>query len=225
MQAAIARCSMSELNRLGVDLSESRVLELGAGKGGYSRVLADACKSFVASDIVKEPAFDEQLSDLTWQLVDVARRFPFGDRTFDFIYCSSLVEHVPDPASMLSEARRVLSASGSMLLSFPPFWSLSMVGGHDFKPFHFLGERAAVRVASARQGRPIESYSTAYGKRGGLFRLRIRDVDRLLRGSGFKITARYTRCNRVNTSAWPGILGDFFTWHACFLASPERLGE
>jgi len=223
MQTYIARCSVEELRERGVNLARSRVLELAAGKGGYSQVLAESSSSFVASDIVKDPFFADEHPEIRWETVDVRTRFPFDDDSFDFIYCSSLIEHIAAPGEMLREARRVLADSGSMLLSFPPFWSLSMVGGHTFKPFHFLGERAAIRLTNFLRNSSVASYAEAYGEEGGLFPLRVRDVAKLVRDGEFRIEDQYTRMSRLNTARWPGLLGDLFTWHVCYLLKPVPL--
>ncbi len=192
MQTYIARCSIEELRSRGVDLGQCRVLELGAGRGGYSRVLAESSKSFVASDIIRDRFFEEH-PEIHWRRVDVRDRFPFEDASFDFIYCSSLIEHVADPSGMLREVRRVLVPGGSMLLSFPPFWSLSMVGGHMFKPFHFFGERAAVFLTNRLRSVNVDSYATAYGEEGGLYPLRIGQVAALVRQAGFACERTSTR--------------------------------
>lgn len=221
MQSYIAECTILELLGHGVDVSQCRVLELGAGRGGYSRTLADQAGLFVASDIFKDPVFEEDCSDIRWEKVDVKTRFPFDDGSFDFIHCSSLVEHVPSPADLLEEARRVLGPGGSMLLSFPPFWSLSMVGGHTFKPFHFLGERAAVFITNTLHRSKVRDYAHAYGERGGLFPLTIREVGRLAATAGFQVEALYSRMSRVNTAVWPAPLADLFSWHVCYLLSRD----
>ncbi len=39
-------------------------------------------------------------------------RLPFRDQTFDRVHCSWMLEHVPDPTSVLKEVRRVLKPGG-----------------------------------------------------------------------------------------------------------------
>ncbi len=68
----------------------------------------------------------------------------FSDESFPFVFCASLIEHVPEPIGLLTEIARVLTRDGSAYLSFPPFYS--PVGGHQFKPFHLLGEQLALRL-------------------------------------------------------------------------------
>lgn len=46
-------------------------------------------------------------------------RLPFADRAFDAIYCSHVLEHVPDDRTAMRELRRVLAPSGWAVLSVP----------------------------------------------------------------------------------------------------------
>lgn len=215
MQSYISRRTITELIERGVNLSEARVLELAAGKGGYSAALASASAEFVASDIEKDPTFDS--NGIPWVCVDVMKRFPFDDARFDFIYCSSLVEHIPTRDNLVTEAYRVLAPGGHMLLSFPPWWSLLLVGGHTFKPFHLLGERIAVAVANRGAERKARGYADAYGDRDGLYPLTIADISQTVSRSQFETRDVYTRASRLNTARLPGLLADLTTWHVCFL--------
>jgi SAM-dependent methyltransferase len=45
--------------------------------------------------------------------------FPFADRTFDYIYSVSTLEHVSDAATVIKEACRVLKPGGKFYLAFP----------------------------------------------------------------------------------------------------------
>ncbi len=220
MQKLIALASVSELTQRGVDMAASSMLELGAGRGGYTQVFAKATSDLVASDIHRADVFDCELSYVPFELVDVTEPFPFEDNRFDLIFCSSVVEHIPDRSILYQECSRVLAPGGRALISYPPFWSLLMVGGHQYKPFHFLGERLAVLLTGRRLGMTIESYDHDYGE-GGLYPLTIAGLQREFASNGLRVIDQWARMNRINTVRWPGILADLFTWHACFLVSPS----
>ena len=128
MQEYIAAGAIRELESRGIDLAQCDVLELGAGAGGYSAVLKPRARSFLAADLNTSPFFEEQ--GIPFASFSAMDRFPLDSRTFDLIYCSSLIEHVPDPSILVSECRRVLRPQGRLYLSFPPFYSLAMIGGH-----------------------------------------------------------------------------------------------
>lgn len=215
MQAYLAEATVADIEARGVSFKTARVLELGAGRGGYSATLNQAAASFIASDFEKNEYFEK--SDIPFEIVDVSEPFPFGSDTFDLIYCSSVIEHVADPSNMLSESFRVLRPGGVLYISFPPFYSLTMVGGHQFKPFHFLGAKLAVRLTNLVRKTDIADYGNAFGN-FGLYPLTIGGVKKKLRSHGFEIENLYTRMSPVNTAQLPGIVADLLTWHVCYLA-------
>lgn len=215
MQEYIAKSSVEELMARGVDLSRLDVVELAAGAGGYSRTLRDNSKSFLATDLHRNPFFEEQA--IPFMSFNAMEKFPLDEGSVDLIYSSSLIEHVAKPENLLRESKRVLRKDGLLYLSFPPFYSLSLVGGHTFKPFHFLGERFALKSYNFLHGTDIKSYATAW-EGYGLFPLKISDVELMIRASGFDIVDIYTRMSPVNTAKFPGIMKDLLTWHVCYLA-------
>ena len=200
LQKYIAEASVEEIEACGIRFTDARVLELGAGFGGYSLVLNQRSKYFIASDFHDGKVFAEL--GLPYRQVDVTRQFPFVDHSWDLIYCSSVIEHIADPTVMLTESWRVLRPGGWLFLSFPPFYSLFMIGGHHFKPFHFFGERLAVQLTNLFYRKNYDSYATSYGT-WGLYPLAIDQVAYMVRESGFNIVETYTRMSSVNTTKLP----------------------
>jgi SAM-dependent methyltransferase len=97
--------------------ARSRILDFGCGHGGtvhaYRRAGFDA---FGADVKVERPA--EWLR--TIRAVNGHYRIPFEDGTFDFLYSTSVLEHVNDLGAALSEMHRVLKPGGAGLHLFPP---------------------------------------------------------------------------------------------------------
>ena len=215
MQEYIAGRAIEELEARGVDFSCSDVLELASGAGGYSKPYAERAKSFLASDLNPHTVFSEQ--GIPFAKFNVNEPFPLDTDSFDLICCSSLIEHIARPRDMLLECKRALRPNGILYLTFPPFFSVAMVGGHSFKPFHFLGERVALAIHNWRRGTRIESYGTAWGNYG-MYPLTISRVAALVGDCGFTIVDTYTRMSPVNTAKLPWILKDLATWHVCYLA-------
>ena len=215
LQRYIAYASMRELENRGIRFAEISVLELGAGRGGYSYVFNQEASRFIACDFQADAFFPKM--HIPFCIADVSRPLPFASRRFDLVYASSLVEHLAEPDTLLAEVWRVLKPGGMLYLSFPPFYSLAMVGGHNFKPFHFLGERRAIAIVNWLYGTKFRSYATCYDT-WGLYPLRIDDVKHLILQADFEVPDIYTRLSRVNTAKWPGILKDLVTWHVCYLA-------
>jgi SAM-dependent methyltransferase len=215
MQAYIARKTVAELGARGVDLSTRRVVELAAGAGGYSTTLWESSKSFIATDLHPNPHFEQQ--GIPFMQFDATGPFPLEPGSADLVYTSSLIEHVARPLILLRECKRVLRKDGVLYLSFPPFYSLSLVGDHQFKPFHLLGERFAVTTYNLLHRADVKSYATAW-QGYGLFPLTIAGVETLIRQCGFHVTDVYTRLSPVNTARLPGVLKDLATWHVCYIA-------
>jgi len=153
-----------------------------------------------------------------------ALSLPFADATFDLVFCSSLIEHVPDPHRLLGEIRRVLADGGWCYLSFPPFYSPR--GGHQFAPYHLLGERFATWAYRRFNAKKIaewqrevlsdgETYDRAF-KGFGLRKVTIKSAKKWIAESGLEIVSVSTRLSDVNPASWP-VIGEFLTWHAEFL--------
>ena len=208
---------INELKKRNIDLSDMIVLELGAGFGGYSSVFNKYAKELIISDL-SEPLVLKTNSYLKFKKVDVTGKFPFGSNCFDFVFSCSLIEHIKHPENMLFEIRRVLKPGGFLYLSFPPFYS--PIGGHSVKPFHFLGEKLAIKITNAVKKRNIKSYDSMHGD-FGLFRRTIKSVKKLLRKQGFEIKGIWTRFLPLNTAKIP-FLNEFLTWHVCFLCINEK---
>jgi SAM-dependent methyltransferase len=213
---------LSRLERKSVGIAGLRVLDLGCGLGGYSLALRERGAWVISADLSCQA-----LAGLPTGLRLVcanALHLPFAEATFDFVFCASLIEHIPDPPQMLREIRRVLKPGGLCYLSFPPFYSPR--GGHQFSPYHLLGERFATWVYRRTRAKRVSGwqrdivaegnrYDTAY--RGfGLHRATIASANRWIAETGWGPAELSTRFSPVNTARW-SVLGEFLTWHAEFL--------
>ena len=82
--------------------------------------------------------------------VDITQiHYPAG--YFDVIYCSHVLEHVPDRIRMADEMVRVTRPGGLVYLSYT-LW-LSPWGGHETSPWHYLGGAYAAERFTRRNGR------------------------------------------------------------------------
>ncbi|HJW91320.1 MAG TPA: class I SAM-dependent methyltransferase [Anaerolineales bacterium] len=219
-QAFQARLLLQYLRRYRVQLPGKLVLDLGSGIGGYSEVLAATGARVYSLDLIAQ----QQLSLGCGAIKGNALSIPLKDGSMDFIFCASLIEHVPDPGKLITEIRRVLAPGGLCYLSFPPYYS--PLGGHEFSPFHYLGERWALRLN--RRKRDIawgmEYYKLNLTPRSfkelfedwGLYKMTVSKAMRLVRGSGLRLVNLSTRYFPISLVRWP-ILGEIFTWHAQFL--------
>jgi SAM-dependent methyltransferase len=185
------------------------VLDLGSSIGGYGQALRSAGASVTSIDL-KIP----HIVPPDFILAD-AIQLPFSANCFQLVFCASLIEHVSKPIRLLSEIKRVLTKNGAAYLSFPPFYS--PVGGHQFKPYHLLGERFALRLTRHQS----ESFATACGD-WGLYPMTIRRARRLFVKAGLQIDDESTRFFPFNVASLP-LIGEFLTWHVQFILRVKSL--
>jgi len=98
-----------------------RVLDLGCGAGRFVAALDDAgCTPVgveLASAALERARRVVPGADL--RLVEPDGPLPLGHGELDLVWCSEVLEHVPDALGLLQEARRVLCPGGRLLLTVP----------------------------------------------------------------------------------------------------------
>lgn len=204
----------------GVRFTGSTLLDLGSGLGGYSRELAAHGATVFAVDLTPPRRRASGVHPVRASAAVV----PLRDASVDLVFCASLIEHVPRPEEILGEIERVLKPGGTAYVSFPPYYS--PLGGHEYAPFHYLGERIAMRLRGRRRVPewvhglyPVHNDAASFSDLftgWGLFKMTIRKFRRLLRTSRLRCLDMSTRYLPASFIRWPGI-GEVLTWHAQFL--------
>ncbi|GLQ92654.1 class I SAM-dependent methyltransferase [Dyella acidisoli] len=97
----------------------TRLLEVGCGVGAQTEILLRRFPELHVTGIDRSPAqlaaAERNLAAKVWCEARYALRqadaadLPFNDRSFDAAYLCWVLEHMPSPARVLSEVRRVLS--------------------------------------------------------------------------------------------------------------------
>ena len=92
------------------------LLDLGCGIGGYSKLLADRGRKVVALDV------NEEYVAIAKGIGVDARAFdgvtiPLPDKSVDTIFMVEVLEHIPDPGSVLAELARV--ARRNVIITVP----------------------------------------------------------------------------------------------------------
>jgi SAM-dependent methyltransferase len=96
-----------------------RVLDLGCGAGRFLTALKDAGADPVGVEIAEAAAERARATGVEVRLVEPDGTLPFGHGEFDLVWCSEVLEHVPDALALLQETRRVLKRDGRLLLTVP----------------------------------------------------------------------------------------------------------
>lgn len=118
------RRASRSLAALGCLAPGSRVLDVGCGTGGASRLLAaefggevtglDITAAFV--DVAGWLSRVTGLDDRTRFLCADAAHTPLADGTFDVVWCQHALMNMPDIAAVLAEWQRLLVPGGTVLL-------------------------------------------------------------------------------------------------------------
>lgn len=125
------------------------MLELGAGTG-YQAALLAALGYRVTAVELPSSAY---AASRVFPVIDYdGRRLPFADGSFDVVFSSNVLEHVPDIDGMLAEVRRVLAPAGVALHVLPtPAWRAWTTLAH----LPWLISRAMARLGHAGAAGPV----------------------------------------------------------------------
>ena len=113
---------------------EGRVLDFGCGAKPYRRYFRDDV-DYVGVDIVDGPHVDH--------VVAPGNDLPFPDQSFDAVLSTEVLEHLEDLNHVLGEMRRVVKASGMVVLTVPFLYN-ELGAPYDFRRltrFFFSEER------------------------------------------------------------------------------------
>jgi SAM-dependent methyltransferase len=101
-----------------------RILDLGCGTGYGSHFLASHGVAHVVAADFDETALSYARKNYPHPSIkhlrlDGNEPLPFEDNTFDFVFCSQVIEHIREPQELLKEFRRVLKDGGFCLVTEP----------------------------------------------------------------------------------------------------------
>ena len=116
------------------------VLDLGAGDAPYRELFRHT--RYVTADWAQSLHAGARSADI----VASAESIPMADASFDLILCTQVLEHVPEPASVLRECHRLLGAGGRLALTAPLLWELHELP-HDYYRYTSAGLRYLVEEA------------------------------------------------------------------------------
>lgn len=126
------------------------LLEIGAGTGAQAAALTAHFGTVTAVDM----AGTSYATARVFPVQDYdGRRLPFADASFDIVYSSHLLEHVPDLVALSGEIRRVLRPGGMAIHVVPtPAWRIWTSVTHYLSLPSVVLSRAGGRTDGATPG-------------------------------------------------------------------------
>jgi len=108
--------------RMQIKSDLKKALDLGCAEGFYTNKLSRAgFKYVIGTDIshvrIKRANVKRSINENF--LICDAEHLPFQDEAFDFILCSEVLEHLPQPDNSLHEINRTLTQDGQLILTSP----------------------------------------------------------------------------------------------------------
>ena len=106
-----------------VDLKGKRVLDIGCGGGILAEALAREGAEVTGIDqgekvikIAKLHSLESQLN-INYEQINIENFIKKNKQKFDVITCLEMLEHVPDPASVIKACSQILKPDGKLFLS------------------------------------------------------------------------------------------------------------
>jgi SAM-dependent methyltransferase len=112
----------------------ARIADVGAGDAPYRELFTRF--DYVTIDWEQSVHEDAKAVDI----VARADSIPEPDASFDAVLLTQVLEHVPDPAAVLAELRRILRPGGALYLTAPLVWELHELP-HDYYRYTSEGLR------------------------------------------------------------------------------------
>lgn len=99
---------------------DRRILDYGCGIGRFSGLLAGLGREVVGVDVAKSMLnmARQRVNGCTFQHIDSTRPLPFADNSFNVVFTSTVLQHIPDGEIdlVVAELRRVLVPNGIAFL-------------------------------------------------------------------------------------------------------------
>ena len=129
---------VSYIERQAQGLEDKRILDIGCGGGILAEALAQKGARVTGIDMaelslkVARMHLHESALEIDYQLSTVEAYAEHNEAQYDIVTCLEMLEHVPDPASIITSASKLLEPGGVLFLSTinrnPKSFALAILG-------------------------------------------------------------------------------------------------
>ncbi len=132
----------------------ARVLDAGAGDCRYKKLFAHT--RYIATDFGQ---VNKRYALAKLDTISNLHHIPMASGGFDFVICTQVLEHIPNPAVVLNELHRVLQTGGELWLSAPLFFEEHETP-YDYFRYTQFGLRHLLEAAGFQvlKLEPLEGY-------------------------------------------------------------------
>jgi len=111
------------LDSIGGEIKGKKILDVGCGDGVLVYLLAKKGAKVAGVDNSEEAIISAKEKCKKLQNVEFLKgsvyESPFKDKSFDYIVCSEIIEHLKYPDKMLSEIKRAWNRRGKLIITTP----------------------------------------------------------------------------------------------------------
>lgn len=143
------------------EFARGRLLDVGCGRRPLADELGRHADRCLGVEVDRR-----RYADAPPDLWGSGLELPFRDGTFDTVFSSQVLEHVPEPGRMISEMARVLRPTGHLIVTAPHMW-----GVHEEPEDYFRFTGYGLAWLARRAGlepvlvRPLAGYWVTAGAR------------------------------------------------------------
>lgn len=101
------------------ELSKLTIVELGAGSGFGSKLLASRGFKVIATDSEPDPLKGLTTHGITTRVIDVTETFPIDSCSVHGVLVGELVEHIFDAENFIGQCARILVPNGILVVTTP----------------------------------------------------------------------------------------------------------
>lgn len=129
--------------------SSGKLLDIGCGEKPYWGFAWKYVESYTGVDHYDTPHLNDQID-----IFCDAYNIPLGNKTFDCILCTEVLEHLEEPSQAIDEAYRVLKKGGYALYTVPFSWPVHEAPRDFFRytafGLQYLFEKSGFEVVEIR---------------------------------------------------------------------------